>query len=128
MAIELAFDDIREVPSLPPYTHEKHASRCLEAANDRVVLVQFVQAKKQSAVICCKILGAWTTPDGLDLWKLEELSFGLGVQHLPVKQTRQCSGLDGRCACAGETSQDPASGCAAGLGESGWTDETTMWK
>ncbi len=88
--------------SPPAYTFQDHAKRCAQAAQDRRVLVQHVQVRMHGATHCGKITGCWTTPDGVDLWRLNLNGPFLGVASLPVSKVTQCSGLDGRCMCAGE--------------------------
>lgn len=77
-----------------------HSARCAEAARLRSVLVQYVQIRTRCGTECGKLAGLWTTPDGLDLWVIDTL--GGGRSHLPARNVTQCSGLDGRCLCAGE--------------------------
>jgi len=85
-----------------PYTIPQHIRRCYQAANDRVVLITFVQVKKQSVTCCARLKDVTTTPDGLDLWRVELLGPGpfRGMASVHPRQTRQCSGLDGHCQCA----------------------------
>ncbi len=90
--------------SVLPYTHQLHASRCREAAQARHMLVQYVQSKRQGVTYCARISEAWTTPDGLDMWVLDLLSPEIARRHVPAKSVTQCSGVDGHCVCAGETS------------------------
>lgn len=91
-----------------PYTFAHHATRCMEAAHSRVVLIQFLKVKLRGVVHCARIKHAWTTPDGLDLWTVELLGPGAGQLSIPYKQTRQCSGVDGRCHCANEQTHGAA--------------------
>lgn len=95
-----------------PYTHAAHAQRCGEAARAGVPLVQFVQARLGGTSYCGYIKDAWTTGDGVDMWKLGLLSPQRGQCHTKVLNVRQCSGLDGHCHCAAE--QPQAGGAAAG--------------
>lgn len=102
-----------------PYTHADHAQRCREAAQDRVVLIQFVQVRRRHVTLCARIREAFTLPDGVDLWRVELLYPGMGLVSVSPKLTRQCSGLDDLCRCAGEAGvsesvrRGPACGDAA---------------
>lgn len=88
-----------------PYTHAAHAARCRDAADSDVVLIQYVQTRSYQTSCCARIRNAWTTADGVDLWQLELLGPIRGIGSFGTKKTTQCSGIDGRCVCAGE---DPA--------------------
>jgi|GEM_PF-5267869 len=84
------------------YTFADHARRCHEAAQRREVLVQFVQVKVSGATACGCIDDAWTTPTGIDFFRVELVQPFIGLSYYRPDRVRQCSGLDGRCACAGE--------------------------
>jgi hypothetical protein len=85
------------------YTHAAHAARCAGAAPGKALEPQHVQYTYHGCTQCAVILDGWTTPSGQDLWKLEMRGPQLvGTGWFPVHKTRQCSGLDGRCNCAGE--------------------------
>lgn len=104
---------------LPPYTHDHHAARARLAAAAGLVLEQFVQARSRGALHCCKIRYAWAAQDGAPLWLLDDLDGSHPFERVvvPVRNVRQCSGLDGRCVCAGEpgdTAERTRSGCTAG--------------
>ena len=88
-----------------PYTHQVHARRCREAAEQHQVLQQFVQARYGFTSCCARIAAAWDTPDGLQMWSLDLLGPIRGRLSIPANRTRQCSGLDGHCACAGEVAE-----------------------
>ena len=101
------------------YSHDLHASRARLAAAAGVVLEQFVQARSRGALHCCKIRYAWHAQDGASLWLLDDLDASHPFERvvIPVRNVRQCSGLDGRCVCAGEpgdTAERTRSGCTAG--------------
>ena len=84
------------------YTHAMHAKRCREAAKACEILQQWVQVKTSGSANCARLIDAWSTTDNVDFWKVagtQPLAF---TGSFPVKAVRQCSGLDGRCACAGE--------------------------
>jgi len=87
-----------------PYTHSDHAVACQEAAQSGVTLRAWVQVKTNQSAHCAAILDAWTSSDGLDFWKLRVTEPMRFTGSFPVKSVRQCSGLDGRCVCAGEVS------------------------
>jgi hypothetical protein len=104
---------------MPPYTHDMHAALARLAAQDRVVLVQYVQARSRGASYCCTIYRPWFAPDGSPLWSLNSLDGSHPFERVvvPVRNVRQCSGLDGRCVCAGELGahvESPRSGLTAG--------------
>lgn len=107
---------------LPPYTHDHHAARARLAAAAGLVLVQFVQARSRGALHCCKIRYAWAAQDGAPLWLLDDLDASHPFERVvvPVRNVRQCSGLDGRCVCAGETdARAEAALCAGTAGAAG---------
>lgn len=96
-----------------PYQHLDHAKRCREAAQCGVVLRQFVQASLGRTFYCARILEAWDTSEGLEMWKLELLTPGRGLASVRADRVRQCSGIDALCTCAGEAGgQFLRSGCA----------------
>lgn len=84
---------------LPPFTHRAwHETRPMGGK----IVPQFVQVKQGRCMsFCGQIVDAWSLPDGGgDFWKLRLLD---GVERsVSVNRTYQCSGLDGRCSCAGE--------------------------
>lgn len=109
-----------------PYTHTVHASRCAAAGRQGVTLKsQFVQYTYWGASQCARIIEAWDTVDRREMWKLEMIGPQLkGIGSFPVHKTRQCSGIDGRCVCAGEVAQggraelathEPAEATSTGL-------------
>ena len=84
---------------LPPFTHR--AWQETRTMGGKIV-PQFVQVKQGRCMsFCGQIVDAWSLPDGGgDFWKLRLLD---DVQRsVSVNRTYQCSGLDGRCSCAGE--------------------------
>lgn len=85
-----------------PYTHAMHAQACQSAAQASVVLEQWVQVKTSGSAHCARILDAFTLSDGLDFWKVKAIQPLSFTGSFPVKAVKQCSGLDGRCVCAGE--------------------------
>jgi hypothetical protein len=99
-------------PVSGPYTHRAHMDRCVAAwARGEVLRDQWVQVKVAGEVHCGKLLDAWTTPDGVDLWIVD--IDGFGRRHVPVAKVVQCSGLDGLCACEARA-RGPACGDARG--------------
>lgn len=88
-----------------PYTHADHAQACQKAAQAAQILQQWVQVKTSGSAHCARILDAWSTNDGQDFWKVQATQPLAFSGSFPVKAVRQCSGLDGRCACAGEIDQ-----------------------
>ena len=102
---------------LPPYTHDLHAALARLSAQSRVVLVQHVQARSRGAVYCCRVHHPAYAPDGAPLWSLSLLDEAASRLVVPVRNVRQCSGLDHRCACAGELgahAESTRSGLTAG--------------
>ena len=91
-----------------PYTHAMHAQACQQSATDRRSLTAFVQVRSAQTSCCAMIRDAWSTLDGQDFWKLQVVAPFSFTGSYPVKAVRQCSGLDGRCACAGETGLEKA--------------------
>lgn len=87
-----------------PYTLAQHAQRCRNAAEHGETLVQYVQLRRQETTWCGVVVGAWVAPNGEQLHALELLA-PYPVRHTcaPAHRLTQCSGLDGRCLCAGET-------------------------
>jgi hypothetical protein len=82
-----------------PYTLARHITvRQQNGAADR----QFVQVRDLGYrhTRCATIADMWTTPEGVDLWVCDLV--GGGRMHCHPNRTTQCSGLDGRCSCAGE--------------------------
>jgi hypothetical protein len=87
-----------------PYTHAIHARRCREAADHGLVLSgQHVQVMTHRTACCARIVTAWDTSDGLQMWQLDLLGPLKGRMSVPANKVRQCSGLDGSCSCAAET-------------------------
>lgn len=84
------------------YTHAMHAQACQKAAQAHQVLQQWVQVKTSGSACCARIVDAWTTNDGADFWKVAAVQPMAFTGSFPVKAVRQCLGLDGLCACAGE--------------------------
>lgn len=88
------------------YTHAMHASACQKAAQAHQTLEQWVQVKTCGSAHCARLVDAWTTSDGQDFWKVAATMPNAFTGSFSVKAVRQCSGLDGRCACAGELDQN----------------------
>jgi hypothetical protein len=55
----------------PDYTHALHARACQVAAQQGVVLVQRVLAKRGPVVYCAVIKEVYSVPNGPDCWTLE---------------------------------------------------------
>lgn len=85
------------------YTHADHAQACQKAAQRGQTLQQWVQVKTSGSANCARLIDAWSTADGLDFWKVAAVQPLAFTGSFPVKAVRQCSGLDGRCTCAGES-------------------------
>lgn len=81
-----------------PYTHERHAQRCHQAALSGCVIAgQPVQVLKRGAVYCARLVHAWTTDGGLDCWTVDATLPEQCRMTVPVRQVRQCGGFD--CSC-----------------------------
>lgn len=94
-----------------PYTHSIHAKRCREAAEQGVLLSgQHVQVQAFKTACCARIVTAWDTADGLEMWQVDLLDPIKGRMSIPSSKVRQCAGLDGCCTCAAEKPADRASG------------------
>ena len=96
--------------SAQPYTHADHAKACQQAAKRREVLAAWVQVRTNGSANCARLLEPWSTADGVDFWKVAAVAPMRFTGSFPVRAVRQCSGLDGRCLCAGETGE----ACEAG--------------
>lgn len=86
-----------------PYTHADHARKCVVAAyrgESLALKVQYVQARLKGTVCCARIVDAWDTDDGLEMWKLDFLGPVQGRFSVPARNVRQCQGIDGRCSCS----------------------------
>ena len=83
-------------------SHGEYAAMCAQAARDKCVLVTHVQVKVFGQPHCAKIVDAYSI-DGHDYFKVEVA--GVTTTSVSCVNVRKCSGLDGRCQCAGETVQ-----------------------
>lgn len=88
---------------LPPFTHQAFM-KCHQFGPGAPRTPQYVQVKQGGYSICARIHDAWTAPDGTDLWNVVLVAPYVGKFSARVSRTVQCSGLDGRCTCAGERS------------------------
>ena len=79
-------------------SHAEYAKMCGEAARDKRRLVTHVQAKVFHAHRCGTIIDA-VTIDRRDFFKVRIEGMDITV---PAFNVLRCSGLDGRCQCAGE--------------------------
>ena len=84
---------------LPAFTHQAYM-KCRTFGIVGPRQPQHVQVKQGHTMLCGQIVDAWTSDEGRDFWKLRLLD-GI-VRSVGVNRTVQCSGLDGRCSCAGE--------------------------
>lgn len=66
---------------------------------------QLVQVRVLETACCARVLRPWVTHDGLEMWQVESIEPLSFQGHFPARNVAQCSGLDGRCACAGEFAQ-----------------------
>lgn len=83
-----------------PYTFDRHSALCTAAALAGNPAPKFVQVRSHGHTECGRIASNWITPDGVHLWVVDLL--GGGRAHATPRNVAQCSGLDGRCLCAGE--------------------------
>lgn len=70
---------------------------------------QFVQVLVNRVPTCARIREGWVAQDGSFLWSVALISPVHGKGSFPERLVRQCSGVDGRCACAAEKAADRAS-------------------
>lgn len=83
------------------YTHSDHARLCRDAAKEgRVPARLHVQALIGRTVCCARIVTAWDTADGIEMWQLDLKGPIHGRMSAPTHRVRQCDDLDGRCTCA----------------------------
>ena len=80
-------------------SHGEYAAMCAQAAREKRPLVTMVQARVFGQQRCAKIVDAFSI-EGKDYFKVEVA--GVTSTGVPVAQVRKCSGLDGKCECAGE--------------------------
>ena len=82
-------------------SHGEYASMCGKAAHEKRLLVTHVQVKTfgQGISKCGVIKDAYTI-DGRDFFKIK-LDEG-PTMTFSALHVRKCSGLDGKCECAGE--------------------------
>ena len=84
------------------YSHAMHAALCREAAQRGTVPSGLhVQAKVGRTVCCARIVYAWDTADGAEMWQLDLVGPIRGRMSIPAYKVRQCAQLDGRCTCEG---------------------------
>lgn len=86
-----------------PYTHADHARKCVVPAyrgESLALQVQFVQARIGRTVCCARIVTAWDTADGVEMWQLDLQGPIHGRMSAPARNVRQCQGIDGNCSCA----------------------------
>jgi hypothetical protein len=86
-----------------PYTHADHARKCVVAAyrgQSLALKVQYVQARIGRTVCCARIVTAWDTADGVEMWQLDLQGPIHGRMSAPARNVRQCQGIDGTCSCA----------------------------
>ena len=89
--------------TLRPYTHADHSHRCIAAAQQGIVLRhKLVQVRRGPVVCCAQICEALTLEGAGDCWKVNVLFPWRGHITVPVRNVRECSTSDGRCACQAE--------------------------
>lgn len=62
----------------------------------------FVQVQISKVSHCARVREGWIANDGAFLWALDLLFPFRGRASFPEMRVRSCSGVDGRCLCAGE--------------------------
>lgn len=62
----------------------------------------FVQVRRSGSACCAEVTGTWTPLGGHELYSLWLLTPFIGRTSSAPSDTRRCSGVDGRCVCAGE--------------------------
>lgn len=91
-----------------------------EARFNVVVNLKHVQVRVDTVTTCACVLDYWKTRDGVPMTKLELLDSWTGTGHFPNSRIKDCSGVDGRCRCAGEvgasvvSKAESANACAVG--------------
>lgn len=84
-----------------PYTHRDHAAVCASAARaGHSVAGLHVQARIGRTICCARIVTAWDTPDGVEMWQLDLYGPIHGRRSTPTRNVRQCALVDGRCSCS----------------------------
>lgn len=84
------------------YSHADHAARTVIAVYKGEPLgirTQHVQARVGHAVCCARIVDAWDTPEGGEMWSLDLLGPVHGRISLPAYKVRKCAHVDGKCTC-----------------------------
>lgn len=106
-----------------PYTHADHASRTVIAyfkGEPLGVRTQHVQARVSGTVCCARIVTAWDTADGVEMWQLDLLGPVHGRMSLPASRVRKCAHVDGHCTCVPfDLVPDGASSAAATVPQAG---------
>lgn len=85
------------------YTHADHAHSIVigHIRGERIAIKPtHVQARIGRTVCCARIVTAWDTADGLEMWQLDLLGPIHGRMSAPARNVRLCQGVDGRCTCA----------------------------
>jgi len=85
-----------------PYTHADHAKAIVigQINGERIgIKPTHVQARIGRIVCCARILNAWDTSDGKEMWQLELLGPIKGRMSTQSHNVRLCQGVDGRCTC-----------------------------
>lgn len=91
-----------------PYTHRDHAALCGSAARAGLVISGLpVQARIGRTVCCARIVGAWDTAEGVEMWQLDLLGPIYGRMSTPARNVRQCAVVDGRCTCSPASLEGP---------------------
>lgn len=85
------------------YTHADHARRIAVAviAGESIsIKPRYVQARIGKTVCCARLVEAWDSADGVEMWQLDLLGPIYGRMSAPARNVRQCQLVDGRCTCA----------------------------
>lgn len=76
-------------------------------------LTMHVQIKRTGCTLCGVVRDAFEARDGRGVYQVSTI---LGTGWFPESHVRQCSGVDGRCECAGE--DQPGAAARGGRGTS----------
>lgn len=85
-----------------PYTHSDYARKVVvDQVQGQAIAIRMthVQARVKGVVSCARIVDAWDTSDGLEMFKVQLCGPVRGMASVPSRNVRQCQGVDGKCSC-----------------------------
>lgn len=90
------------------YTFEYHAKRFPANPSEYIAHGKtYVQIRMpENYTACAYLIGQWQTPKGVNMWQAQIILPLTFVFWANCSRVRQCSGLDGHCACAGENASE----------------------